>query len=76
MQKTDNESKRQCSTCAKRFECPFFMKGREEWVCLSYKAADERAKLLGRVGDADAELVGTSVKSRNVLLELPDDMVA
>ena len=29
--------KRQCSTCAKRFTCPFFMKGREEWVCLSYE---------------------------------------
>ena len=29
--------KRQCSTCAKRYECPFFMKGREEWVCLSYE---------------------------------------
>ena len=44
MQKTDNESKRQCSTCGKRFECPFFMKGREEWVCLSYKAADVQEK--------------------------------
>ena len=37
MQKNDKGLKRQCSTCAKRFECPFFMKGREEWVCLSYK---------------------------------------
>ena len=29
--------KRQCSTCAKRFTCPFFQKGLEEWVCLSYE---------------------------------------
>ena len=29
--------KKQCSTCAKRFTCPFFQKGLEEWVCLSYE---------------------------------------
>ena len=34
--------KRQCSTCAKRFTCPFFMKGREEWVCLSYQEDKEK----------------------------------
>ena len=44
MQKNDKGLKRQCSTCAKRFECPLFMKGREEWVCLSYKAADVQEK--------------------------------
>ena len=34
--------KRQCSTCAKRFECPFFMNGREEWVCLSYQEDEQK----------------------------------
>lgn len=41
MQKIEGERersmKRQCSTCAKRFTCPFFQKGLEEWVCLSYE---------------------------------------
>ena len=33
----ERSMKRQCSTFAKRFTCPFFQKGLEEWVCLSYE---------------------------------------